>query len=241
LIAPGDRKGWLRRLWPVFALVSGAVLFLALGGGDLLSLERLQREHASLTAFVSGHYLQAVLAFMLLYVAVVAFSIPGGAVLTLAGGFMFGVVPATCYIVVSATLGAVIVFLAARSALGGFLRVRASPWLWKLAAGFQQDAWSYMLILRLVPLFPFFVVNLVPAFLGVGLLCYTVTTLVGIVPATFVYAALGSGLGEALRSGGDISLALSPSVIAGLLGLGVLAALPILYRRLTARQRARHE
>jgi uncharacterized membrane protein YdjX (TVP38/TMEM64 family) len=105
----------------------------------------------------------------------------------------------------------------------------------KLAAGFQRDVWSYMLILRLVPLFPFFVVNLVPAFLGVSLRCFAVTTFIGIIPATFIYAALGAGLGDALRSGGDLSVALSPGVLAALLGLAALAALPILYNRLRRR------
>lgn len=225
-------KSALSRLWPLLLIAAGAALFFLLGGADLLTLDKLQREHARLGAFVEAHYLMAVLAYMLLYVLVVALSIPGGAVLTLAGGFMFGALAATCYIVVAATAGAVILFLAARSALGEVLRARAGPWLARLAAGFQRNVWSYMLILRLVPLFPFFVVNLVPAFLGVSLACFAVTTFIGIIPATFVYAALGAGLGDALRSGGDLSVALSPSVMAGLVGLAILAALPILYKHL---------
>ncbi len=226
----------VRRLWPLVLMALGAALFFLFGGDELLSLESLQRLHGQLAAFVAEHYVRAVLAFMLVYVAVVALSIPGGTVLTLAGGFMFGVLPATCYIVVAATGGAVIVFLAARSALGEILRARAGPWLCKLSAGFQRDAWSYMLILRLVPLFPFFVVNLVPAFLGVSLTCFAISTFFGIMPATFVYAALGNGLGDALRSGGDLQAAISPSAVGGVLGLAVLAALPLLYRRLRGRK-----
>ncbi|WP_374308017.1 TVP38/TMEM64 family protein [Dongia sp.] len=232
---PVSRKSSLWRLWPLALIGAGVGLFFLLGGADLLTLGKLQQEHAKLESFVAMHYLQAVLAYMLLYTLVVALSLPGGAVLTLAGGFLFGALAATCYIVVAATCGAVIIFLAARSALDEPLRTRAGPWLAKLAAGFQRDVWSYMLILRLVPLFPFFVVNLVPAFLGVSLRCFAVTTFIGIIPATFIYAALGAGLGDALRSGGDLSVALSPGVLAALLGLAALAALPILYNRLRRR------
>lgn len=228
----GPRKSALLRMWPLLLIALGAALFFLLGGAEFLTLDKLQREHARLGAFVEAHYLLAVLAYMLLYVLVVALSIPGGAVLTLAGGFMFGALAATCYIAVAATAGAAILFLAARSALGEMLRARAGPWLARLATGFKRNVWSYMLILRLVPLFPFFVVNLVPAFLGVSLTCFVITTFFGIIPATFVYAALGAGLGDALRSGGDLSVALSPSVMVGLVGLAILAALPILYKHL---------
>jgi uncharacterized membrane protein YdjX (TVP38/TMEM64 family) len=237
-----DKPLWsLRRLWPVLAIVAGIVLFFALGGSRLLSFAELQRHHEELALFVAAHYLQAVLAYMTIYVLVVAFSLPGGAVLTVAGGFMFGAIAATCYIVVAATAGAILLFLAARSALGEPLRARAGPWLTKLAAGFHDNAWSYMLILRLVPLFPFFVVNLVPAFLGVSLRCFAVTTFFGIIPATCVYALVGTGLEDAIASGGDLTAALSPGVLGALLGLAVLSALPILFKRLAARRNTTHE
>jgi len=223
------------RLWPLLILAASAVLFFALGGREWLSLDMLRAKHAVLADFVALHYLQAVLLYMLIYLAVVALSVPGGIVLTLLGGFLFGVFPAACYILVAATAGAVIVFLIARSSLGEPLRQRAGPWFSKLAAGFERDMWSYMLILRLVPLFPFFVVNLVPAFLGVSLTCFAVTTFFGILPAVLVYASLGSGLGAALTGGGDLVLAFSPQIILGLLGLAALASLPILYRRLKGR------
>lgn len=224
-----------RRLWPLLALAAATVLFLALGGGDWLSLATLQARHDELAAFVAAHYVQAVLIYGLVYTTVVALSVPGGTPLTLIGGLLFGVFAATCYILLSATAGAMIVFLIARSSLGEPLRQRAGPWFAKLAKGFERDMWSYMLILRLVPLFPFFVVNLVPAFLGVSLTCFAVTTFFGILPAVLVYASLGAGLGTALASGGDLSLALSPQIILGLLGLAALAALPIIYRRLKGR------
>lgn len=229
------------RLWPLALIATGIALFFLLGGARVLSFDELQRQHRHLAAFVDAHYVQAVFAYMGVYVLVVALSLPGATVLTLAGGFMFGAVAATCYIVLAATTGAVILFLAARSALGDPLRARAGPWLTKLEAGFQRDVWSYMLILRLVPLFPFFVVNLVPAFLGVSLLCFAVTTFFGIIPATYIYALLGTGIGDVVNAGGDIRTALSPGIIAGLIGLAALTALPILVKRLSARRRPPHE
>ncbi|MBI2254436.1 MAG: TVP38/TMEM64 family protein [Proteobacteria bacterium] len=224
-----------RRLWLLLILLAGAGLFFALGGTSILSLDTLRARHADLTAFVQLHYVQSVVAYTLIYVVTVALSVPGGTVLTLIGGFLFGVFAATCYILLGATAGAVIVFLIARSSLGEPLRQRAGPWFSKLAAGFERDMWSYMLILRLVPLFPFFVVNLVPAFLGVSLTCFAVTTFFGILPAVVIYAALGSGLGTALASGGDLAVALSPQMLLGLLGLAALAALPVFYRRFKGR------
>ena len=233
MTAAGDFP-W-RRIWPLLILAAAGVLFIALGGGRWLTLDTLRARHDELAGFVAAHYVRAALIYALVYTVVVALSVPGGTVLSLLGGFLFGVYAATCYILVSATAGAVIVFLIARSSLGEPLRQRAGPWFAKLAQGFARDKWSYMLILRLVPLFPFFVVNLVPAFLGVSLTCFAVTTFFGILPGVLVYASLGAGLGTALASGGDLAVALSPQIILGLLGLAALAALPVIYRRLKAR------
>jgi uncharacterized membrane protein YdjX (TVP38/TMEM64 family) len=216
-------------------LLAGAAAFFAFGGTGVLSLDTLRARHADLAAFVALHYVQSALLYTLVYAITTALSVPGGTVLTLIGGFLFGVFAATCYILLGATAGAVIVFLIARSSLGEPLRQRAGPWFSRLAAGFERDMWSYMLILRLVPLFPFFVVNLVPAFLGVSLTCFAVTTFFGILPAVMIYSALGSGLGAALESGGDLSVVLSPPILLSLVGLAVLAALPIFYRRFKGR------
>lgn len=237
-----DKIGWsIWRLWPLAVMALGIGLFFWLGGGQWLNLDALQRQRQNLTDLVQAHYWQAVIGYMCIYVLVVTFSLPGAVILTLAGGFMFGALAATCYIVAAATAGAIILFLAARSALGEPLRMRAGPWMAKLTAGFQRNAWSYMLILRLVPLFPFFVVNLVPAFLGVSLRCFAVTTFFGIMPATYVYALIGTGIGDAVGAGGDFKAALSPAIVLGLLGLAALSALPILIKRLTARRTTTHD
>lgn len=237
-----DKTGWsIWRLWPLAVIALGLMSFFLAGGARWLNFDELQHQRQNLTDLVQAHYWQAVIGFICVYVLVVAFSLPGAVVLTLAGGFMFGALAATCYIVVAATTGAVILFLAARSALGDLLRARAGPWMAKLTAGFQRNAWSYMLILRLVPLFPFFVVNLVPAFLGVSLRCFAVTTFFGIVPATYVYALIGTGIGDAVGAGGDVRAALSPGIVIGLLGLAALSALPILIKRLNAGRTSSHD
>jgi uncharacterized membrane protein YdjX (TVP38/TMEM64 family) len=184
----------------------------------------------------------AALAYLLLYVLTVTLSIPGATVLTIAGGFLFGLAWATALTVVGATIGATALFLLAKSTVGDALRARAGPWLKKMEAGFAEGALSYLLVLRLVPLFPFFVVNLVPAFLGVPLGTYVLATFFGIIPGTFVYASVGAGLGSVFEAGGDFSPAdaLTPEVIIALIGLAVLALVPVAYRKLARRRQPDH-
>ena len=222
------------RLAPLLALLLGLGLVFAFGLQDYLSCGTLRDNRLWLLDWVAAHRLLAILAFMALYAAAVALSVPGGAVLTVAGGFLFGTLTATAMVVVAATVGASLLFLAARSALGDVLRTRAGPWLRKLEKGFADNALSYLLVLRLVPLFPFFVVNLVPAFLNVSLRTYIVGTFFGIIPGTFVFASVGAGLGSIFDSGGDCSLdgVLTPQVLLALGGLALLALIPVAYKRL---------
>jgi uncharacterized membrane protein YdjX (TVP38/TMEM64 family) len=188
--------------------------------------------------FVGANPLGAVLLYGLAYVAVVAFSLPGGAVMTVTGGFLFGTALATAVVVVAATVGAALVFLAAKTALGDVLRNRAGPFLARMEEGFRANALSYLLVLRLVPLFPFFVVNLVPAFLGVTLRVFVVGTLIGIVPGTFVYASVGAGLGSVFDAGESFSArgVLTPEVVLALVGFAFLAMIPVLYRRFRSKE-----
>ena len=155
-------------------------------------------------------------------------------------GFLFGSVLGTAWIVIGATAGAVGIFLAARTALGDALKAKAGPWLAKLEAGFRENALSYLLVLRLVPLFPFFVVNLVPAFLGVGLRVFTLGTAIGIIPGAFVFASVGAGLGSVFDMGGEVTAAraLTPEVITALVGLAVLSLVPVVYKKSRARRQA---
>jgi len=224
----------LKRFWPAIALVVVITAFAVFGPDNHAVFEALREHRETLRAFVANHAVLASLLYFVIYAVVVALSLPGGAMMTVAGGFLFGPLHASVLVVFSATTGATILFLIARTAVGGRLRARAGPWMTKMEAGFRANALSYLLVLRLIPLFPFFVVNLVPAFLGVSLRVYFFATLVGIIPGTTVYALAGSGLGAALDAGEgfDVSTVLTPHMIAALVGLGVLALLPVVYKKL---------
>ncbi|MGI9502415.1 MAG: TVP38/TMEM64 family protein, partial [Geminicoccaceae bacterium] len=170
-----------------------------------------------------------------------AVSFPGGGLLSITGGFLFGSILGTAWIVIGATIGAVGIFLAAKTALGDALKAKAGPWLNKMEEGFRDNAFSYLLVLRLIPVFPFFVVNLVPAFLGVGLRTFTLATFIGIIPGAFVFASVGAGLGSVFDQGESFSpaAALTPEVITALVGLAVLALVPVAYQKWKARSSAR--
>jgi uncharacterized membrane protein YdjX (TVP38/TMEM64 family) len=222
-----------RRWLPLALLLAALAAVYATGLHRHLSLGTLKSHRDALQGFVAAHPLTAPLAYTLVYAAAVALSVPGGLVLTLAGGFLFGTWLGAGWAVLGATTGAVAVFLIARSAIGSSLRRRAGPWLQKLEAGFRADAFHYLLVLRLIPLLPFWLVNLVPAFLGVPVRTFALATLLGIIPATLVFASVGNGLGAILDRGQepDLGLILEPPVLLPLLGLAVLALLPVIYRR----------
>jgi uncharacterized membrane protein YdjX (TVP38/TMEM64 family) len=217
----------------LFAALIGIALYT--GVQDFLTLDSLRDNRQALLDFVASNYVGAVLTFMLVYVLAVTFSIPGAVWLSISGGFVFSAGLGTVYIVVAATIGATLVFLLARYVLGDLLRSKAGVAIERMRSGFQQDAFSYMLVIRLVPLFPFFIVNLVPAFLSVPLRIYVAGTALGIIPGAFVFALVGSGLGAVFDAGGDVdpgAVLFRPEVIGSLLGLAVLALIPVAYKRL---------
>ena len=227
-------KRQLLRILPLAVLAAGFALFFILGLERELSLESLRAHQADLLARVAAHGVAAALIFVVIYVAVVAFSVPAAAPLTLAGGFLFGVWEGGGLTVIAATIGATIVFLATRTALAGPIRARAGPRIRAMEDGFRKNAFNYLLALRLVPVFPFFLVNLAAGLLGMRLAPYVLATLIGIVPASFVYAGLGSGLGTIFENGGspDPGIILRPALLLPLLGLAALSLLPVLWRRL---------
>jgi uncharacterized membrane protein YdjX (TVP38/TMEM64 family) len=227
----------LRRVWPLLCLALAVLAVFALDLDRYLTFAALREHREALSAFVDRNIVGAGLIYVAIYALAIALSVPGGAVLTIAGGFMFGSVIATILVVFAATLGATLVFLIAKSALGDPLRARAGPFLKRMEAGFQQDALNYLLVLRLIPVFPFWIVNLVPAFLGVPLRTYMLGTLIGIIPGTFVFASVGAGIGSVLDRGEEFSPAsvLTPQIVIALIGLAALALLPVAYRKLKAR------
>lgn len=226
--------GWLkdRRVLIALGVVAALVALRLSPVGDVFTLETLARHRAALDGFVARQGALAGAAYVVIYIAIVAFSLPGATAMTLAGGLLFGAALGTALAVVAATIGAALVFLLARRIAGPDALDRLGPRAAAIAAGIRRDAASYLLVLRLVPLFPFVLVNLVPAFCGVRLPVFVATTFLGILPGTAVFSLAGAGLGEALAAGSfEIGRVLTPQVLAALLGLAGLALLAIPLRR----------
>ncbi|MDH5748220.1 MAG: TVP38/TMEM64 family protein [Rhodospirillales bacterium] len=234
---PAVRHYSFRRLAPLGLIGIGFALFFLLGFDSFLTFETLSEHRKKVMEWTDANYALAVVGFIFTYYVAVMFSLPGAVWMTLAGGFLFGGIEATVYVVVGATLGAVAIFLAARYAFGEYFRAKAGSSLEKMREGFQENALSYLLVLRLIPLFPFWLVNLVPAFLGVPLLTYTIGTFVGIIPGTFIYASVGNGLGAVFEAGNkpDLTMVFKPEILAPIFGLAALSLVPVVYKKLRKR------
>ncbi|TAJ86368.1 MAG: TVP38/TMEM64 family protein [Reyranella sp.] len=230
----------LRRLLPVAILLAGLATFLLLGLDRYFSFEMLARHKATVTAWVAAHRLPAALAFLLAYAIMVAFSLPVAMVATPVGGFLFGTWAGAGLSVIGATLGSIAVFLAARYAFRDLFRARAGTKLARLEDGFRHDDFSYLLFLRLVPVFPFWLINIVPALLGMPIRRYVLATMLGIVPASIIYSGLGAGLGAMLKRGEQPNLGIifEWHILLPLLGLAVLALLPVVFARWRRRRSA---
>jgi len=225
-------------LLPLLVLGGGLFAFFAMDLNQYLSFAALAEHRHSLLDWVGAHAWLAPLAYIGLYIVVVAFSLPGGAVMTISGGFLFGAVAGGAYAVIGATLGATALFLVAKSSLGDFLLAKAGSVVKKMQAGFEENALSYMFVLRLIPLFPFFLVNLAPAFLGVPLRVYLIATFFGIMPGSFVFALVGAGLGSVFDAGNTFSIqgVMTPQMIAALTGLAALALVPVIYKKIQGKR-----
>src|SRR5215468_4513963 len=252
--SPPDRpRGLGRRLLPLAAIILiAAAGYFAIRGGTI-SLESLVRYRSMIDGFVADHRLLSVLAYIGLYVVAVALSLPSAAFLTVVGGFLFGIAVGASAAVVGATIGAMLIFLVARTALGEPLLRHAGPRANQLAEGFRSDAFNYLLFLRLVPAFPFFLVNLVAAFAGVRLGPFATATILGIIPGAIVYALAGRGLDSVISAqensyrqclaaqGSDCRMVfntmdvLTPQLVTALIALGLLALLPVAVKYWRAR------
>jgi uncharacterized membrane protein YdjX (TVP38/TMEM64 family) len=250
---PAKSTPWLRRYAPLAVIVLAMVIVFATGAHRQVSLETLVRHRMAIDAFIDAHPVAAVAAFMAVYVVAVSLSLPGASLLTISGGILFGTLVGAGASCLAATTGATIIFLVAKSACGETLIRRAGPLAGKLAEGFRSDAFSYLLFLRLVPAFPFFLVNLVPALVGVRLATFLAATAIGIIPATFAFTFLGSGLDSVIAAQEkayraclaagrtecpiqfDLGMIVTPQLLAALVTLGVIALLPVVVKRLRAR------
>jgi uncharacterized membrane protein YdjX (TVP38/TMEM64 family) len=231
----------LRRLLPVVILLLGLALFLLFGLERYFSFEMLSRHHGELTAWVAAHVALAAFIFVLFYALAVAFSLPIAVVITPVGGFLFGVWLGAVLSVIGATLGSVALFLAARTAFYDLFRARAGATLARLEDGFRRDSFNYLLFLRLVPVFPFWLVNIVPALLGVKLGPYALATVIGIIPGAIVYASVGASFGMLIERGErpDFGVIFEWHILLPLLGLAALSLLPVIYNRLRGSKAAR--
>lgn len=225
---------WLKRL-PILAIATVGVLG-AIALRDQISFEALASHRETLLAFRDVNVVLASVVFVAVYVLIVGFSLPGGTIATLTGGFLFGLFPGVLYNVGAATLGAMAVFLAARAGFGADVAARISDRggaAARLQKSLRENEWSALLIMRLVPAVPFFIANLLPAFVGTSLFRFAITTFFGIIPGTLVFTSVGAGLGEVFARGDtpDLQVLFAPHILGPILGLAALSALPIVLKR----------
>ncbi len=223
---------WRRFVAP-FAVVFLVALAWTFGLHRYLTLEALAAQREALAALVAARPVASALLYVAAYIAVVAFSLPGGAVMTLAGGLLFGALLGAFLAVLGATIGAAVLFLLARSAFAPLVAGRAEGLLGPLRAGLARDGFFYLLSLRLVPVFPFWLLNLAPALLGMAFAPYLAATFFGIIPGTLVFAGIGAGLDEVFLSGAspDLGVIFSWGVLLPLLGLALLSLFGVWWRR----------
>ncbi len=235
----GARRALARRaplaLLAVAALAGGWLL------RDHLTFETLAANREALLAYRDANYALAAGAFIAAYVAVVAFSLPGATVMTLTGGFLFGVFPGSLYNVLGATIGAAAIFSAARWGLGERLAARMDSGdgiVRRIKDGIDENQWSMLFLIRLVPAVPFFAANIVPALVGVPIFRFVVSTFLGIIPGAVVYTSVGAGLGTVFAAGEtpDLGLLFEPHILLPILGLCLLAALPIAIKAVRGRK-----
>ena len=232
---PNARTIGLARYLPVAAIVVALTAFFLFDLDRYFTMETLRDNRDALDAWVSARPLLSLGLFVIVYAGSVAISFPGASILTVFGGFLFGLWPGVPAIVVAATLGALCVFFASKTALGGALRRSAGGFVAGMEKGFRDNELSYMFVLRLAPVFPFWAVNMAAGLLGVSFRNFLIGTVAGIVPGTFVYASIGNAAGAAFDAGENVSLAgilLQPETLLPLIGLIALALLPVFVRKL---------
>ncbi|MEZ5893433.1 MAG: TVP38/TMEM64 family protein [Parvularculaceae bacterium] len=222
------------RFVPILVILAALGLFFALGLQRYFSIDALRDNREALKAWVDASPMRALAIFILVYAGAVAISFPGASILTVFGGFMFGLTVGTPAIVIAATLGASVIFLASKGAIGGALKTKVSGFLSHMEAGFRENELSYMFVLRLAPVFPFWAVNIAAGALGVSLRNFLVGTFFGIVPGTFVYASIGNAAGAAFDAGENVSLSgilFKPETLTPIIGLIALSILPIALKK----------
>jgi uncharacterized membrane protein YdjX (TVP38/TMEM64 family) len=231
-LTDGPKPLW-KRLLPLGIIGAALAVFFALGGPDYVSMDSLRDNREFLSGLVANNFVLVMLGFIATYAVLVAISFPGAGFLSIFGGFLFGTLTGGFANVIGATIGATSIFLAARYAFGDALSKKAGPYMQKFEKGLKENELSYLFILRLIPAFPFFIVNIVPALFDVKIRNYMLSTFFGIIPGALVYASVGAGVGVIFDSGGEANLAglmFQPKVFGPILGLIALSLLPIIYK-----------
>ncbi|HXI87005.1 MAG TPA: TVP38/TMEM64 family protein [Parvularculaceae bacterium] len=231
------KKNAASRFLPLIVIALALAAFFALGLQRYFSLDALRDNRERLRAFLADNPALAMGAFVLVYAGAVAISFPGASIMTVFGGFLFGLWPGVPLIVIGATLGACAIFVAAKTALGDFLGRRAGGLIKRMEDGFREDELSYLFFLRLAPIFPFWAVNIGAGVLGVRLRNFFIGTLIGIVPGSFVYASIGNAAATAFDAGEDVTLQgvlFKPEVLLPFVGLALLSLLPVVLKRMRA-------
>ncbi|MGR6432181.1 TVP38/TMEM64 family protein [Rhizobium sp. PAMB 3174] len=242
--APMARRRSPARYGPLLVIIACLAAFYLSGAYRYVSFDELVAYRSDMKALVAAHPVTSVALYFLVYATLVAVSFPSAAILTVVAGFLFGFAVAVPLAVLAATTGASLLFLAARYAFGDLLRRRAGPAVRHLADGIRREAFAYLLVLRLAPIFPFFAVTIAPAFLDISLKTFALATLIGIIPGTAIYAWLGTGFDEVLAkaaaSGHAPSLSdfLTPQITLALAGLAIFAAIPIVLHRIKGEKTA---
>lgn len=226
----------IKRFLPLLVLVLAIIAIFASGVGRYLSLDALQTHEAALRAFVDDNLILALVAFVAVYALATAVSFPGAVVLTLAGGYLFGTWVGGTATVIGATIGSILVFYVVQTSLGEALRAKAEAdggTLKKVIDGVRDGAFGYILTLRLIPVAPFWLVNVAAALANAPFKAYSLATLFGIMPATFIYSGIGAGIGAVIARGEtpDLGVIFEPKVLLPLVALGLLSLGTTLYQR----------
>lgn len=230
------------RFLPIAIIAAGLVAGYSFGLQDFLTLDFLAESRTQLKGFVADNYSWSLTAFFFIYVVAVAFSFPAASVLTIFGGFLFGWFVAGTTVAFAATIGATILFWAARYAFADFFMHKIGSRAAAMANGFRKDAFSYLLILRLAPVFPFFMVNIAPAFFNISMRDYVIATFLGILPGTYAYAFLGEGVDSVLMAakdaGRDVTVGdlVTPQITIAFAALAAVAAIPVIVRKFRSRR-----
>ena len=227
-------KKWLKPALLIL-LVVGVILIVKFTPlKQYLDFQKLFESRDSLLSYVSNYYFLSVLVFILVYLAVVALSIPGATILTILGGFFFGPWAGTLYVNVGATFGAFAIFLIARFFLGENLQKKYEKQLDKFNKEITENGKSYMLTLRLIPIFPFFLINILAGLTTLPAITFLWTTALGIIPGSFVYAYIGYAGTSMTESQGVFT----PQILTALILLSVLSLVPVIVKKVKGRKSA---